>query len=295
MPLVLTHQRTPKYDDLPEVRYHFPKTYLKTAQSEVGEQFVYYEPRRIQGGKETAGGRQAYFACGVLRSIEPDPVKADHFYGRVDGYLEFDEAVQWQVAGRPYEAALIHPDGSTNLGAFQRAVRKISALELKAILDQGFKSKLPLLRAQAGVDEDPEIVDKPIIEQVTRRVFRERKFREHVVSAYGGTCAMTGMKIESWKGELEVEAAHIRQSGNGSNGPDSVRNGIALAQTVHWLFDNGFMSMEDDGTMILARRGIPDKVLRILHEDRKAHIPSDEAVRPHPAFLRYHREHHFKG
>jgi len=295
MPLVLTHQRAPKYDDLPEVRYHFPKRYLKTAQSHVGEQFVYYEPRRIESGRETAGGRESYFASGILKSIEPDLKKEDHFYGLIEGYLEFDEPVPWKVNGRSFEEALTHPDGRTNAGAFQWSVREISGQTLKAILDAGFKNKLPLLKQGSGDEEEPEILDKPIVEQVTRRVFRDRKFREHVVAAYGGTCAMTGMRIESWKGELEVEAAHIRQSGGGSNGPDSVRNGVALAQTVHWLFDSGFISMEDDGTMILARRGIPDKVLRILHEDRRARIPMDEAVRPHPAFLRYHREHHYKG
>ncbi len=295
MPLVLTHQQAPKYDDLPEVRYHFPQTYLNTAQAGVGEQFVYYEPRRIQGGRETAGGRQAYFASGVLRTIEPDPVKSDHYYGMVEGFIEFDEPVPWQIEGRSFEAALTYPDGKTNLGAFQRAVRRIRTEELKAILDAGFKRNLPLLQKGISSTDDPEIVEKPIVEQVTRRVFRDNKFREHVVAAYAGTCAMTGLKVTNAVGGVEVEAAHIRQAGEGANGPDSVRNGIALTRTIHWLFDNGFMSMEDDGTMILACRGIPDKVLRLLHEDRKARIPMDEGVRPHPAFLKYHRENHFKG
>ncbi len=294
MPLVLTHQRTPKYDDLPEVRYHFPKTYLKAAQSGVGEQFVYYEPRRVQGGRETAGGRQAYFAVGILRSIQPDPIQADHYYGMIEGYLEFDDAVPWQVSGRSFEAALTHPDGSTNLGAFQRAVRRISPDELKAILDVGFKQALPLLQQGAAVSEAPEIVEKPMVEQVTRRVFRDRKFREHVVAAYQGTCAMTGLRIVNMEGWPEVEAAHIQPAGGGANGPDSVRNGLALTRTVHWLFDNGFMSLEDDGTMLLSRRAIPDKVHRLLHEDRKVRMPADPASRPHPAFLRYHRT-RFRG
>jgi len=295
MPLVLTHQQAPKYDDLPEVRYHFPKTYLNTAQSGIGEQFVYYEPRRIESGKETAGGRQSYFASGILRSIEPDPAKTDHYYGMVEGYVEFDKPVPWEIDGRSFEAALILPNGKTNLGAFQRSVRRIDSEELSSILDAAFQKKLPLLQQGVGASEDPEIVDKPLIEQVTRRVFRTQKFREHVVAAYGGVCAMTGLRISNVLGHLEVEAAHIRPAGDGANGPDSVRNGIALSRTVHWLFDNGFMSMEDDGSMLLARNGIPDKILRMLHEDRMAKIPEDEAIRPHAAFIRYHRENRFKG
>src|ERR1700688_2045521 len=43
---VFTTKVTPSYKDLPEERYHFPRTYLNYVQQTVGDYIVYYEPRR---------------------------------------------------------------------------------------------------------------------------------------------------------------------------------------------------------------------------------------------------------
>jgi len=43
---VFTTKATPSYKDLPEERYHFPRTYLNFVQQAVGDYIVYYEPRR---------------------------------------------------------------------------------------------------------------------------------------------------------------------------------------------------------------------------------------------------------
>jgi len=43
---VLTPKIDPTYDDLPEVRYHFPRTYLRAIEQAVGDWIVYEEPRR---------------------------------------------------------------------------------------------------------------------------------------------------------------------------------------------------------------------------------------------------------
>jgi putative restriction endonuclease len=43
---VFTTQMEPSWDDLPKVRYHFPKRYLRQAEQTVGDWIVYYEPRR---------------------------------------------------------------------------------------------------------------------------------------------------------------------------------------------------------------------------------------------------------
>ena len=44
---VLTTKVHPSYDDLPEDRYHFPRTYLNAAREALGDWIVYYEPRRV--------------------------------------------------------------------------------------------------------------------------------------------------------------------------------------------------------------------------------------------------------
>ena len=43
---VFTTKIMPSYKDLPEVMYHFPKTYLRQVNSAIGDWIVYYEPRR---------------------------------------------------------------------------------------------------------------------------------------------------------------------------------------------------------------------------------------------------------
>ena len=52
---VFTTKVNPLYDDLPELRYHFPKTYLGQAEQAIGDLIVYYEPRRE--GADLSGRR----------------------------------------------------------------------------------------------------------------------------------------------------------------------------------------------------------------------------------------------
>ncbi|MBX9460355.1 MAG: HNH endonuclease [Brevundimonas sp.] len=69
---------------------------------------------------------------------------------------------------------------------------------------------------------------------VNRKV-RDTSFRRQVCRAYDDTCAITGLRIINGGGRSEVQAAHIWPVEHG--GPDTVRNGLALSGTVHWLFD----------------------------------------------------------
>ncbi|MGO7312490.1 hypothetical protein ACC678_13060 [Rhizobium ruizarguesonis] len=68
------------------------------------------------------GGRQAYFATALIADIIPDPSKPDHFYALIEDFLPFDHAVPFKEADYYYESGLRKEDGSTNKGAFGRAV-----------------------------------------------------------------------------------------------------------------------------------------------------------------------------
>ena len=104
---------------------------------------------------------------------------------------------------------------------------------------------------------------------------------------------MTGLRLVNGGGRAEVEAAHIRPVSE--RGPDSGRNGIALARTCHWMFERGLLSAEDDGKLLVARRLVPDRVARMLNPDGYVSRPEMASLAPHPQFLRYHREHVFVG
>ncbi len=90
-----------------------------------------------------------------------------------------------------------------------------------------------------------------------------------------------------------MQAAHIRPVA--AQGPDSVRNGLALSGTVHWMFDRGLISLADDGEILMARYAVPEPVQRLINPDRRLRVPARPEFQPHPQFLRYHREAVFKG
>ena len=312
---VLTTKVTPVYDDLPEVRYHFPKTYLNQLSRAVGDWIVYYEPRRSTGDLGSSGGRQVYFATARVDRLHPDPVLPDHFYAEISNYLPFTRPVPFKEGTHYYETLLEKADGSTNKGAFGRAVRDLPEAEYDLIWQAGFGHIIGIeerqreapdiseepMRPSAWVSEEsvdfrydvPMEQDRRIIEQNVSRPFRDRAFSAAVKSAYRDTCAMTGLKIINGGGRSEVQAAHIRPVEH--RGPDSVRNGIALSGTMHWMFDRGLISVDDDYSLLLANDRLPDTIRRLLGENTSLLLPNRLEMRPHPKFLDYHRLEVFKG
>jgi putative restriction endonuclease len=296
---VFTSKVDPSYDDLPEERYHFPRTYLRQAEASLGDWIVYYEPRRSSSDLSSRGGRQAYFATARVQGIERDSNLADHFYARVSDFLEFDRPVPFKDGQSYYESSLQRDDGSTSKGAFGRAVRPISDVEYDRILQAGFVQTLIEARAEipespvSGWDEEQKPFERPIVEMVVARPFRDAAFAKAVKAAYTDTCAMSGLRLINGGGRAEVQAAHIRPVASG--GSDSVRNGLALSGTVHWMFDRGLVSVDDDFSILVAANRLPDAVTRLLREDRKLTIPKRQEMRPHPVHLRYHRTKIFKG
>jgi putative restriction endonuclease len=242
---IFTTKVNPTYDDLPEVRYHFPKTYLNQVKATVGDWIIYYEPRREGSDPIGRGGRQAYFATARVQRVAPDLRLSNHYYAFVTNFLEFEHTVPFRQDGRYLEGALMKEDGSTNKGAFGRAVRLISEDEYQLILQLGFSK--PTARqpeyAEEAIAEEPEEYTRPTIEQLVSRPFRDAAFTKNIRAIYDFTCAMTGLRLINGGGRPEVEAAHIRPVGNDHDGPDSVRNGIALSRSIHWMFDRGIFSL----------------------------------------------------
>ncbi|QGM45359.1 HNH endonuclease [Methylocystis heyeri] len=312
---VLTTKVTPVYDDLPEIRYHFPKSYLRQVSEAVGDWIVYYEPRRSTGDPSSSGGRQVYFATARVEHIIPDESRPDHFYAEVSNYLPFVRPVPFKEGSLFYEGNLKKPDGSTNKGAFGRAVRNIKDSEFDLIWQAGFGHVIGIeerTRPAPDAPEDPMPPldgfhetpltflsdvpfeqDRRIVEQLISRPFRDRAFSAAVKSAYNDTCAMSGIKLINGGGRSEAQAAHIRPVEH--RGPDSIRNGLALSGTFHWIFDRGLVSIDEDYTLLLAKDRLPDTIGRLLIGDRRLIVPERAELRPHPKFLDYHRREIFKG
>lgn len=295
---VFTTKVMPSYNDLPEVRYHFPRTYLNQARQVVGDHVVYYEPRRSSEQLSSFGGRQSYFGVSRVKEIIEDTQFADHFYALVDDYLDFDRPVPFAEGSEYYESALKKEDGSTNKGAFGRAVRLIPDGEFDLILKSGFAPVLGthvLSRepSEPGFFEPPTPFERPIVEMTISRPFRERSFMHNVRSAYSNRCAITGLKLINGGGRPEVQAAHIQPVA--SNGPDSVRNGLALSGTVHWMFDRGLISIGDDYKILVADNHVPEDAVRLLNQNGMINLPKDQTLYPNAHYLKFHRDSIFKG
>ncbi len=295
---IFTTKVSPSYDDRPEEYYHFPATYLNQVRDAVHDHIIYYEPRRSSAQDSSRGGRQAYFATARVDGIIEDKDRPNHFYALLSGYLDFDHPVPFVRGEEYYEDALRKADGTTNRGAFGRAVRPVSDVEFEKILKSGFVAEL----TQRSDEEIASVVDfeepirefeRPIVELTVSRLFRDQSFKRVVRTAYDNRCALTGLRLINGGGRPEVQAAHIMPVSR--KGPDSVRNGLALSGTVHWMFDRGLLSIADDYRILIAETHLPERVRRLLNHDGRAIPPQDANMRPHPHYLRFHRNNIFKG
>ncbi len=294
---ILTAAETTAYDDQIESRYHFPSKYLNQAEAALGDFVIFYEPRR---GHTPNSGRSAYFAFARLDAIEPDSRKPGHHYAHLSGFMEFDAPVPFKAGDTYLETALVKSDGTTNRGAFGWSIRNIPIDEFAAILRRGFSRNLEPWEVAENTIDDRSLVNDSVVDYVPREIrqyvlnrkVRDQNFKSHVRAAYNKTCAVTGLRLINGGGRPEVQAAHIRSVEQ--NGPDTVRNGIALTGTVHWLFDRGLVSFTDDHRIIVSGHGIPDGLDKLVTPDKKIILPDNPAWRPHPTYLQWHRENCFK-
>ncbi|WP_239520658.1 HNH endonuclease [Pseudooceanicola aestuarii] len=292
--LVLLHKADSIYEDEPDVVYDFPRAYLKDMRAAVGDWIIYYEPVKA--------GPHGYFAVARISRIIPKPGVEGRFLALMEAgsFLPFVQEVPRLVEGRPLEAALTRSDGTPAQGGLvQRAVRVLPEAEFARILDLGLPRDLEALEARrydprsAAMAEGAEPFERPVLERLTRRAYRDVAFRRKVREAYGYRCALSGLRLRNGGGRPEVQAAHIRPVDRRGN--DSVRNGLALSGTLHWMFDRGLISVaEDCETVLVSRNKVPGEVIdRLLAPSGKLLQPEDPRNAPHPENLRWHRENIF--
>lgn len=283
---VFIHKDGSGYADIPEVQYQFPKSYLSRAKQMVGDWIVYREPVKIPKSK-------GFFAVAKVERIIPDPDVSDRYRALIEegSYLPFSPTVPHMADGQPVERDLANA---------QAAVRPLSNSDFARIIALGLPEDdtLPRVGDRAPLDRVreehvPYEIERPIVETLVNRPFRDRAFRRAVLHAYDARCAITGWKLINGGGRAEAEAAHIRPVEKG--GPDSIRNGLALSGTAHWMFDRGLIGLSDSLDIMISRHvNDPSSVESIINRTGKALAPLRETERPHPQFLRWHRENCFK-
>jgi putative restriction endonuclease len=293
---VFIHRQDSIYDDSPAERYQFPAQYLGRAQACVGDWILYYEPRKVA---ETRG----YFALAKVQQIIPDPGTPSMFLAIIEpgSYLDFTNPIPFTDAQGVVERGLLNSEGRIS-GRAQSAVRPISPADFDRIVSLGLDQIEPLLpRVDEGATPGFHEDQTPFVLEQSRdrtkyfgsRIVRDRVFRRNVLQAYGERCAVTGLKLINGGGRAEVAAAHIRPVE--ANGPDIVSNGVALSGTAHWMFDRGLISLSDDLEILISRQvNDLEGVRAFINKSGCASAPVRAHQRPHPHFLRWHRENCFK-
>src|SRR5205814_6553567 len=142
---------------------------------------------------------------------------------------------------------------------------------------------LSLAAVQPGFSEPPTPFERPIIEMMVSRPFREKSFILNVRAAYSNRCAITGLRLINGGGRPEVQAAHIQPVA--SKGPDSVRNGLALSGTVHWMFDRGLISIGDDYMILIDKNHVPEDAVRLLNQSGSINLPKVQPLYPNAHHL----------
>lgn len=109
---VFMHKDGSIYDDIPEVHYQFPKSYLSRAERMVGDWIVYREPVKLPESK-------GFFAVAKVERIVPDPDISDRYRALIEpgSYLPFSPTVPHKIDGQPVErnlasstrAPVLHP------------------------------------------------------------------------------------------------------------------------------------------------------------------------------------------
>ncbi|MDA9477207.1 MULTISPECIES: HNH endonuclease [Bradyrhizobium] len=294
---VFIHRSDSIYDDSPAEQYQFPSQYLRRVEACVGDWIIYYEPSKVA---ETRG----YFAIARVQQVVPDTGTSGMYLAMIEpgSYLDFANPVPFNGPTGPVERGVLNEQGRIS-GRAQSAVRPISPGDFNRICELGLAENAPLLPRRDDdvrpLDLNEEAVPFRFEQQRERisvtvsRILRDRVFRRVVLRAYDERCAITGLKLINGMGRAEVAAAHIRPVE--ARGPDIISNGIALCGTAHWMFDRGLISLADDLKILISRQtNDPDGARSIINKTGHALAPRRISDRPHPHFLKWHREHCFK-
>jgi putative restriction endonuclease len=164
---------------------------------------------------------------------------------------ELLDAAHLLVHGRPM------PDEHKSTGSTvtDRALQAIidgviaSRLSKVSLTDGGAAARIAVARAETGLDEDP--FDPLVLSDERKTALRsikvrsgQRAFREALLRAYGGRCAITGCDVAE-----ALEAAHITPY----RGPRTnvVPNGLCLRADLHRLWDTGRLAVHESSHEVL--------------------------------------------
>ena len=124
-------------------------------------------------------------------------------------------------------------------------------------------------------------------EYLLRARLGQGAFRVLVTDAYHRRCAVTGERTLP-----ALEAAHIKAYSK--SGPNRTDNGLLLRADLHRLFDDGYVTLDDDLKFVVSRRVKEEfqngREYYHFHGESLKNLPDALTERPAPEFIHWHNE-----
>ena len=119
----------------------------------------------------------------------------------------------------------------------------------------------------------------------------QSQFRSFLLNMYENKCAISSETI-AYESLNACEAAHIQPDAH--EGPMMPDNGILLSRDLHWAFDNGMFTIEDDGTIVVHDE-MQDNDELAQYDGQHIREPIDvfKSLAPRSDYLSWHRNHFF--
>ena len=152
--------------------------------------------------------------------------------------------------------------------------------DLEVVIPEDVKKDIQKKQNEIALDTHEEIEASK-----GASLFNSSSFRDFVLLGYQNKCAVTGEAIY-YKKLINLEAAHIKPQAHA--GTFLPCNGIALSRDIHWAFDKGMFTINDDYT-ITVHKDISSSILE-KYDNKPINIPKEDFFKPEKAFLKYHRE-----
>lgn len=131
--------------------------------------------------------------------------------------------------------------------------------------------------------------DSTEVERMVKQRVGQDIFRNALMSFWQGHCAVTGLALPSL-----LRASHIKPWADCAKNEErlDVFNGLLLAPHLDALFDGGWITFDDNGSLVRSAllNAAASQLLGVTNDMKLAHIAVE-----HRPYLEYHRQYVFKA
>lgn len=235
----------------------------------VGEEFVFYQPRDRQPG--------AYLGFGSLLQVTP-------IHKTPYSLVEFIDINLFQNPVPLSRIYQIHDHKPKLWFEYAPPIQALSA-EVAEVL----RAERSLEYGLRETSDSPALdIDKTAKYSMRRALKRNLSLRFKVLNIYGPSCVFshqnhTGIQL----GHYATEVGHIIPLHNG--GPDVITNALPMSPLTNWLWDEGVIGLETNGTILVHEAACADTKAFIRAGSKIPFI--DARTWPRAEYISWHREH----